>query len=335
MAYLKARRNKRYKDEVLMFSKSLEEELLNLRNQLLSKSYKTGKYRSFYVYEPKKRLIMALPFRDRVVHHALCNIIEPIFDKIFIYDSYACRINKGTHKGADRVTKFLSGCNKLEGCTYCLKGDIRQYFPSIDHKKLLEIINKKIICPNTMWLIRQIIYSPGHSEYSKGLPIGNLTSQLFANIYLNELDYFVKHQLRIKFYVRYMDDFVILSKDKIQLHEIKREIECFLKEELDLELNQKTDIFPASQGIDFLGYRIWQKYRLLRKASVKKMKRKLKAFQQKYAMGQVDIEKIRQSLMSWLGHVSHCNSYNLRKKLFQQFVLVKDTNTTYAKNRTT
>jgi len=300
----------------------LEDNLLSIRNDLLEKRYKIGSYRTFVIYEPKERIIMALPFRDRVVQHALCNVIEPIFEKSFIFDSYACRIGKGTHRGADRVTEFLQKCDRIWERTYCLKGDIAHYFPSVDRGILLNIIQRKIGCKDTMWLIEEVIYSTG--EEPKGLPIGNLTSQLFANIYLNELDHFIKQKLRLRFYVRYMDDFVLLLNDKGMLHEVKKQIVDFLSDKLELELNHKTSIFPVSQGINFLGYRIWKDYRLLRKENAKKMKRRLKAFECKYREGRISLEEIRQSLMSWLGHVSHCNSYNLRRKLLSHFVLTRE-----------
>lgn len=322
-AYLKARCGKRYRPEVLAFTARLEENLLQLQNELIWKTYRTGRYREFYVYEPKPRLIMALPFRDRVVHHALCNVIEPIFERRFIYDSYACRPGKGTHAGANRVTQFLRTLSRKYERVYCLKGDISKYFPSVDHEILRGLIRRQIACPDTLWLIDEVIASAADPEdpQPKGMPIGNLTSQLFANIYLDPLDRFVKHTLRAKYYVRYMDDFILLSPDKAELWTFKREIAGFLESRLLLTLNGKTSVFPVSQGIDFLGYRIWPTHRLLRKSSVKRMKRKLKAFQKKYAQGRVTLDEINASIQSWLGHAKHANTYNLRRKLFEKFVL--------------
>jgi retron-type reverse transcriptase len=323
-AYLKARRNKRYQQEVLAFTANLEENLLQIQNELIWKTYRTGPYRFFYVHDPKTRLVAALPFKDRVVQHALCNIIEPIFESRFIYDSYACRVGKGTHAGADRVTQFLRIAQRKWERVYCLKGDIVQYFPSINHAILKAIIRKRIACPDTLWLIDEIIDSGGDgSDCPRGLPIGNLTSQLWANVYLDQLDHFVKEVLREKYYVRYMDDFVILSGDKKHLWDIKHQIEDFLADKLDLRLNGKTGIWPISQGIDFLGYRIWPTHRLVRKSSIKRMKRKLKVFQRKYREGRIDLDKINATIQSWIGHVSYANSYNLRRKLFRAFILTK------------
>jgi hypothetical protein len=320
LAYLKARKCKRYRKEVLLFSSNLEENLINLQKELLNKTYKSGIYKIFYIHEPKKRKIMALPFRDRVTHHAICNIIEPFFDKVFIYDSYACRIKKGAHAGADRLTKFLRKAKRKYPKIYCLKCDIKNYFGSINHEVLIQIIQRKIKCHDTMWLIKNVINSTDGAE---GIPIGNLTSQLFANLYLNELDYFIKHNLKIKYYIRYMDDWVIPFPDKEYLWDILKQIETFLQENLFLELNNKTSIFPISQGIDFLGYRIWVTHKLLRKSSKKRIKRKLKIYQRLYAKNRIKLSKLTSSLTSWLGHTSHCNSYNLRRKILGNIILKK------------
>ena len=324
-AFLKAKRNKRYKPEVLRFNANFEENLISIQNELIWKTYRTGRYRSFYVYEPKQRLVMALPFRDRVVHHALCNIIEPIFDRTFIFDSYACRTGKGTHAGADRLTSFLRRVNRIWPQVYCLKGDIHQYFRSINHRVLISLIGRKVACRDSLWLISEIINSTADPEDLNpvGIPIGNLTSQLAANIYLNELDRFVKHDLRIKFYIRYLDDFVVLLDDKKTLWRIRQEIENFLWTRLRLKYNTKTDIFPVSRGIDFLGYRIWATHRLLRKGSIRRMRKKLKSFEKRWRNGTITLDEIKQSIASWIGHTQHCNAYFLKKSLFKLFRLVR------------
>ncbi|WP_034629499.1 RNA-directed DNA polymerase [Desulfotruncus alcoholivorax] len=325
-AYLMARKNKRNNGEVIEFTANLEENLIEIQNELIYRKYKTGRYREFYVNDPKTRLVAALPFKDRVVHHALCAVIEPIFERAFIYDSYACRNGKGTHAAADRTTYFVRKLQHLYPQIYCLKCDIKQYFPSVNHNILKKIIRKKIACKSTLWLIDEIIDSVADDKNinSKGMPIGNLTSQLYANIYLNELDHFVKEKLQIKHYVRYMDDFIILCHDKTILWSIKRDIEVFLRHYLDLELNGKTGIFPISQGIDFCGYRIWPTHRKIRKSSIKRMKRKLKAFQRKFKAGKISLEKINATIQSWLGHVKHGDSYNLRKKVLESFILTNE-----------
>ena len=306
-AYIKARRLKRYTPEVLKFSAHLEENLVNIHNQLMQKTYRPGKYRHFTIHEPKKRLIAALPFSDRVIQHALCNIIEPIFERSFIYDSYACRIGKGVLAGMHRVVQFLKAAEQKWEEIYCLKMDISKYFSSINHTQLKQIIRKYIACPDTLQLIDLIIDSEG---LSCGIPIGSLTSQLFANIYLNELDHFAKDQHRVKYYVRYMDDVVILHNEKNYLHELHDKIEEFLCNNLYLALNSKTQILPVKQrGIDFLGYRIWQTHILPRKRTIKRAKRRFTKFSKLYSEDKINIGRIRSSLMSFLGYIKHCNAH--------------------------
>jgi len=324
-AYLKARRGHKDDPGVLIFTDNLDRELIKLQGELISKAYKTGPYRRFYVHDPKTRLVAALPFRDRVLQHALCNVIEPLFDRQFIYDSYACRVGKGTHTGADRVTEFLRRATRLWPRPYCIKCDISQYFPSVQHKTLLAIIRRTIACEDTMRLIQEILSSwvDTNDPDPRGLPIGNLTSQLWANVYLDQLDHFIKEALRVKFYVRYMDDFVIIHGSKAELWQLKREIEDYLDSKLSLKLNGKTSIFPISHGIDFLGYRIWSDHRLLRKRSIKRIKRALRHFQKLYSQGKIGFDRINATVQSWLGHAKHADSYRFRQKLFDAVHFVK------------
>lgn len=326
-AYLKARRNKRYRGEVLKFTARLEENLIQIQNELIWETYRTGQYRTFYVFEPKRRLVAALPFEDRVVQHAIVAVIEPLFERQFIGDSYACRKGKGMHAGTDKLQRWLRECRYNWGDVYCFKADIRQYFPSINHAILKRILRGTVKDKQVLGLLDEIIESGNdvNDMNPMGIPIGNLTSQLFANIYLNELDQFVKHNLKIRHYIRYMDDFVTLSDSKAQLWEWRRDIEGFLSNRLMLALNHKTAIFPvASRGVDFLGYRIWPDYRLLRKNSVKRMKRKIRAYNRKYAAGEITAGEINASVQSWLGHAKHANTYRIRQKLMGALVLKGD-----------
>lgn len=271
LAYLKARKGKRFKKDILSFSYGLEKNLILIKEDLETQTYKHGKYKEFIVQDSKKRLIRAPLFKDRVVHHALCNIIEPIFEKTFVFNSYACRKKKGAHKCVERSQVFLKD-SKDE---YCLKCDISKYFDSIKQEVLFNIIKRKIKDEKIIWLINNIINS-FNQETGVGIPIGNLTSQLFANIYLNELDQFVKHNLKQKKFVRYMDDFLILGKEKKELHMLKKEIKMFLENKLRLELNpKKANVFPLSLGIDFLGYVLFRQYILLRKNTVKRLLKKM------------------------------------------------------------
>lgn len=321
-AYLQARRGKRYQDDVMRFTADLECNLINIQNHLIWKTYRTGAYKYFTVREPKERLVAALPFSDRVVHHAICNVIEPIFERSFIPDSYACRVNRGVMAGVKCTTKFLREGRRKWGTVYCLKGDIAKYFQSVDYDALKRIVRKKIACPDTLDILFEIIDSTGEE---RGMPIGNLTSQLFANVYLNELDHYAKEVLRVKYYIRYMDDFVILSDDKVYLHHILAEIEGFLFDRLRLCLNKKTQIFPVAQrSIDFLGYRIWPDYRLLRKANVKRVKRQFGVLQRLYAENRIGMEEIRPRIMSWLGHAKHADAWRLCERVLGELVFVRN-----------
>lgn len=333
LAYLKARKCKRYRNEILKFGFNLEENLLKLQEELLSKSYRHGGYRKFIVCDAKKRHIKAAPFRDRVVHHALCNIIEPIFDRGFIYDTYACRREKGTHKAIKRLGKFIKSANTtlkekkinlLVPKIYCLQCDISKYFDSINHEILLKIIEKKITEKDTLWLIREILSSSCEKKQGTGIPIGNLTSQLFANVYLNELDQFAKHALKTRYYIRYMDDFLVLDLDKKKLHKIKKQMREFLKEKLKLKLHpKKANVFPISKGIDFLGYQIFGDYRLLRKSTVKRFIKRTKSYQKRLIKRLISQEKFDNSLQSWLVYAKRANSWRLRKNLCLKLSLSK------------
>jgi len=331
-AYLSARKNKRYRGDVLEFTAHLEENLIQLQNELIYKTYQVGRYREFYVFEPKKRLIMALQFRDRVVQWAIYRHLNPWFDKQFIYDSYGCREGKGTHRAADRLQYWMRQVSRKEGRYYYLKLDISKYFYRVDHGVLMDILRKKIEDEDLLDLLKKIINCE-HTAFGlpafmdpedcpreerlpdKGMPIGNLTSQLFANIYLNELDQYAKRELRLHYYIRYMDDIIILHNDKQYLRAIKDDIENFLWDKLKLNLNKKTAIRPISQGIEFVGFRIFPTHRKLKKSSAKKMKARLKYVRSAYERGEIDEQSLRATEASYLGVMKHFNSYGLRKAL--------------------
>lgn len=318
-AYLKARRGKRYKKEVLEFSLNLEENLIILQNELIWKTWLPSQYKEFYVYDPKKRLIQAPCFRDRVIHHALCNIIEPLFERKFIYDSYACRVNKGTHSAVLRAQKFLRILKRNYNNVYVLKADISKYFPSINHDILKRIIRRTISCSDTLFLIDKII-----DQVECGLPIGALTSQLFANIYLNEFDHFIKDKLGTKYYLRYMDDFVIMHYDKNFLKKLLKEIEIFLTTKLTLQLNPKTKIYAYTQGVDFCGYRIWPTHILPRKRNVKKARKRFKKLAMLYQSRDINLNKVKSSIMSFIGYMKHCNGYRSLSFILKETILSKN-----------
>lgn len=329
-AHIRARKGKRERAEVMRFSQNLEPELLQLSRQLHSGTFRTGRYRLFRVFEPKERTVAALPYRDRVVHHALISEIEPLFEKTFHHDSYACRPGKGMHAGADRAQQFLRQVQRGSGRIYVLKADISKYFDSIDHGVLKRLIRRKIGCPATLAVCDEVIDSAAviGDLAPKGLPLGNLTSQLWANIYLHELDDFVKHGLREKRYLRYMDDFCVVHHDKAHLQRIRRDIEHFLWDQLRLTTNHKTQVFPVAQyrgrGLDFLGYKIWPHHRRVRKDSVLRMRKKMRKMQRQYARGDIGLDDVRAVVASWIGHVSHADSENLRAELLGWYVFRRD-----------
>jgi len=335
LASKKAQRCKRFQDEVSRFNFYLERNLLQLQEELKSQTYKPGAYREFYIYEPKKRMISAAPYRDRVVHHALCNVIEPIFDRTFIYNSYACRKSKGTHRAIELCSEF---CRKHD---YVLKCDIKKFFPSLDHLILKNLVRRKIRDDKTLWLIDTIIDSSNPQEpvvdyfegddlitpatRRRGIPIGNLTSQLSANIYLNGFDHFVKQELRCRCYIRYCDDFVVFSDDKTWLHQIKEGMEDYLAT-LRLKLHpRKCNVFPVKDGVDFLGFRILPTYRRLRKKNVTRFRRRLRQLQEAYAEAEIPIAKVTVSVRSWVAHASYGRTYQLRKQIFSQAVFKRKT----------
>lgn len=324
-AYLRARRGKRDRIEVQRFELDLEGSLIQLQNELIWGMYKTGAYRKFTVTEPKERIVAALPFRDRVVQHAIVGVIEPIWERRFIADSYACRPGKGTHKGADRAQAMLRQVKREHGNVCTLKADISKFFYNIDHGIVKTLIRRRIRCRRTLALIDEIVDStaaPGDAR-PVGLPIGNLTSQLFANVYLHELDEFAKHGLREKHYMRYMDDFCVVHHDKAHLHKVRAQMERFLWDRLRLKTNAKTQVFPVAtwrgHALDFLGYRIWPTHRRLRKSSIGRITRALRRMQRQYRDGRTNLQRIGMSVASWLAHASHAETFGLRKTILAAY----------------
>lgn len=279
-----------------------------MRWQLQNRTYEHSDYFSFYVKDPKLRHIHKACVKDRVLHHAIFRILYPIFDKSFIFDSYSCRIGKGTHKAVNRLNDFARKVSKNNTKTcYVLKLDVKKFFYSINQDILINLIKRKIKDENVIWLVEKIIKS-----FPKGLPLGNITSQLFANVYLNELDQFIKHKLKIKYYIRYCDDFVILSRDKIYLENLVHKINEFLKNNLKLSLHpDKISIGGYYKGIDFLGYVSFPYFKILRVKTKKRIVKRIKKL--------IDIgsrTNFEQTIQSYLGILKHCNSYKIKDDLF-------------------
>lgn len=325
-SYLSARKGKRRKSPCRIFEQDLEGNIIAIQNDLIWGSYKTGGYKEFYVHEPKTRKVVALHlFRDRVVQHALMKIIEPIWESRFISDSYACRINKGTHKGADKAQSMMRECLRAHGKIFALKADIRKYFASISHDSLKRLLRHRISDDKTINLLDGIIdsYSEPFSQ-GVGLPIGNLTSQLFANIYLDHLDQWIKFNKREVWYARYMDDFIVIHHNKAHLQALRFDIERFLSDRLQLETNDKTSIFPVAhqngRGLDFLGYHLWPNARRLRKQSLKRFKRRVSFLQSKYLNHEIGIKEIHEQLGSMIAHAKHGNAQNAVQRVLDNAI---------------
>lgn len=324
-AWDKFKINKQKKRDVLKFEWRLEENIFQLHRDLKYHRYKHGIYASFYIRDPKQRHIHKATVRDRVLHHAVFASLNPIFEPTFIPNSFSCRVGKGTHRAVTLLEKQTrqTSQNGFRPC-FVLKCDIKKFFGTVDHKTLLNIINKRIKDDEAMWLIKILIAS-FHSRFSnlfenKGLPLGNLTSQLFANLYLNEFDQFVKGTLRIKNYIRYTDDFVIVAESETYLKNLIAPISFFLSKKLALELHPKKVIIRKfSQGIDFLGYIILPHYQLLRTKTKQRIFKKLKKRFEEYKTGVISAQTLKQSLQSYLGVLSHANTYKLQQELKNQF----------------
>lgn len=313
-AHRKARLGKRNRDEILAFESGLWEELGRLQMEMLWGTYQPGRYRAFEVYEPKRREILAAPYRDRVAQHAICNVCGPIWDRSMIADSFACRVGKGTHAGANRVQAWLRGM-QATGPAWVLKMDVSKYFPSIRHSLARAVVRDKIRCPGTLLLLDRIIESTaGADELDPcGIPVGNLTSQWIANLVGNRIDQWAKRELRLRRYARYMDDMVVLLRSRAEALQVRAAFEAKLGS-LGLHFS-KTSVLPAARGVNFLGYRIWAHKRLLRRDSVRRMKARLRELQWRYARGDVTLPEVRQRIASWVAHAEHADTENLRRQL--------------------
>ncbi|MFH1365154.1 MAG: reverse transcriptase/maturase family protein [archaeon] len=328
-AYFRAKKGKKNL-KFQRFDKNLNENLWKLHEDLANKTYESSGYTVFYVKDYKKRKILAPSFRDHVLHHAIYNYLEEIYEQTFIFDSFACRKGKGTHFGLKRLKHFI---NKHSENDYFIKCDISKYFYSIDHLKLKEIFAKKIKDKELLWLLGKIIdshfeenipahiFNPFTLNQEKGIPIGNLISQLFANIYLNELDSFVKCQLDIKDYVRYVDDFVILEKDKSKVGKIISELKSFLENELYLKLeDKKIQVNKISFGVDFIGYVIFKRFTRVRTRNYRRFKNKLDEKFSQFWKNEISFEEIKCSLSSYFAHLSYTNSEKIKKRIVAVFL---------------
>jgi len=329
LAWRNASRGKRGQPNVAFFEHRLEDQLALLRAELLTQTYRPGAYRSFYIHEPKRRLISAAPFRDRVVHHALCNIIEPLFERSFIFDTYANRLGKGTHRALARCQEYA------RRYPYVLQLDIRQFFPSIDHAILRRLLTAKIEEPGVLWLVDQIlasgegvlseaydmVYFPGDDLFAinrpRGLPIGNLTSQFWGNVYLNGIDHFAKRELRCPGYVRYVDDLLLFADSKATLWRAKDAMIERL-EGLRLTVHSGAHPKPTEEGISFLGFVTSPQRRRLKRRKGVQFRRKLRWAVAAFQAGEFTMAQLIASVQGWLAHIRYGDTAGLRQAVLEE-----------------
>lgn len=332
LAYGKASKGKRGRSAAAVFEHRLEDNLITLWQQLRAKTYRPGPYYSFFIHKPKRRLISAAPFRDRVIHHALCNVTEPLFERRFIHDSYANRVGKGTHRALDRCQYFARRYR------YVLSCDVRQFFPSIDHVILRDTLARVIDDLDVMWLVDrilgsgagvlseeyQMVWFPGDDLWAgnrpRGLPIGNLTSQFWANCYLNPFDHFVKRELRCKGYVRYVDDFLLFADDKGILWRWRDAVTRRLAR-LRLTVHPRAHPQPVTEGISFLGFVVYPDRRRLKRRKAVDYWQRLRALVCGYGLHEVPLARVTASVQGWSNHVRYGNTVGLRKAVLGGIVL--------------
>ncbi len=313
-AHLESRKGKNIRKEIILFNLKQEEYIMWLYEKLKTGTYKHSGYTTFYVTEPKVRMIEKSAYIDRIVHRwYVDNFMKEYFVKSFISTSYACLENKGMHKACIDVQNTMKHCKRIWNNYYIIKMDVAKYFQNIDKTILYNILHKKIKDTKLLWLTKEILYSNGKE---KGLPIGNYTSQCFANIYLNELDQYAKNKMKLKYYYRYMDDIVVMVKSKKEAIQKLQLIREFLEKNLKLELNSKTQIFKSAQGVNFCGYKI-NEYRLkIRTKGKKKLKEKIKKLKYQIKTNQLSTKEAYKYLAGHLGYIDIANVKNLKEKLF-------------------
>lgn len=305
LAHSKAKRGKHKRYGVLLFEKRLDENLKQILLELITSTYKTAEYQIFTIYDPKERVIYRLPYRDRVVHHAIMNVLEQIWTSIFISNTYACIKGKGIHSALKHLKRDL---RDVENTRYCLKMDIRKFYPSIDHTILKAIVRKKIKDAKLLKLLEDIISS------ADGVPIGNYLSQFLANLYLAYFDHWLKEEKKVEYYYRYADDMVILSESKEYLHGLFIEIKDYLNNKLNLQIKSNYQIYPVeSRGIDFVGYVFYHTHILLRKSIKKNFCRRVSQLNKK----DLSLKDYKRSICSWIGWAKHCNSRHLLNKIIR------------------
>lgn len=345
-AYKDAARGKRFRPDVLSFTQDLEKHLLDIKAELETRTYTVGRYREFYVSYPKRRLVMALSFRDRVVQWAIYRQINPFIDKRYIRHSYGCRNGKGTLAAAQQLQRWVRAVSHKQDARewVILKCDVSKYFYRVDHEIALEIYRQYIDDDWLMWLMAEIINNPNtpfglpdgmsinecparQRLFEVGMPIGNLTSQETANLYLNEVDQYAKHMLKIRHYIRYMDDTIILIKGRKQAEEVRANLERFMRDHLKLAMNKKTVILPLSHGCEFVGYRVTEHGLRLRKKTIQHIKNSLRRMERRYARGEIDQDDALATINSYMGMCKNINGYGVRTWIAENIVLRREDST--------
>jgi retron-type reverse transcriptase len=317
--------DKRSKPDVVEFEVNLEQNIFELYRNLKNGTYKHGPYKGFWIHDPKVRRIHKATVRDRVLHHAIFRALNPIFEPTFIPNSFSCRVGKGTHKGVEKVTEMIrtESRNNTRPC-YALKCDVRKFFNSIDHTVLLEILGQRIKDEKVMSLMSEVVGSFDAVRTNlfdrKGVPIGNLTSQIFANVYMNEFDQFVKQELKVKHYARYTDDFILISSDKAHLEKLLPPMQDFLRTRLYLELHpKKVTLTTHHRGIDFLGYVILPEHIKMRSKTKKRIPSKLRERVELYKNGVISELSLKSTMQSYMGVISHADAYEFGEETSNNF----------------
>lgn len=305
LAYNKAKQGKSKTYGVLLFEKNLDSNIQQIYEQLITGTYRTSEYSIFTIYDPKERIVYRLPFRDRIVHHAIMNILSSVWESLFISNTYACIKKRGIHGVLRHLKRDLKD---IENTTYCLKMDVKKFYPTIDHDILKEIIRRKIKDTKLLKLLDEIIDS------APGVPIGNYLSQFFANLYLSYFDHWMKEEKQVKYYYRYADDMVILAPDKPYLHELLADVNNYMTYKLNLQIKGNYQVFPVDvRGIDFVGYVFFHTHILMRKSIKVRFCKRVAKINKKG----LDAKQYKIQISPWLGWAKHCNTRHLLKTILQ------------------
>lgn len=323
---------RKFKRDAVLFSMLSDLNLVELWRDLKTGKYQVGEYIRFKVYEPKERWISAPTLRDKIVQFAVHHVIKDVYKGVFISDSYSCIDGKGTHRAAHSVQRDFRIAEREYEDPWIVSADVKKFFYSIDRVILKRLLRKKIKCRKTLWLLDLIIDSS--PEGTVGIPLGNVTSQDLANVYMNEVDQYMKRFLGVRYYNRYADDIIAVVEGKEAAQDLKRDLCLFLSEKLNLEEHkEKTQIFPLAQGVNAYGYKIWSTRMLVRNQSKRGVKRRMKSMDKKLKAGMIELADVKQSANSWIGHAKHSNSYNLAKKIFSPYPYIEIEGDEYFGNR--